>query len=118
MFLSPHPWVRNIGQNAPNWNHRVKSSVYSGVPIPPSCGVYPPMSVVQYGIPLTEKLSPAGICNLNVGQSPLMSPDHVTAELRCCPEYAERVRMNTTLVARVRSLPSCTAVVVMRGYAL
>ena len=42
--------MRNVGQNAPNWNQRVNSSSL-GVP------KYPPMSVVQYGIPEIGHLS-------------------------------------------------------------
>ena len=47
--------MRKVLQKAPNWNQRVKSSSL-GVP------KYPPISVVQYGIPEIAKLSPAGIC--------------------------------------------------------
>jgi hypothetical protein len=39
------PWTRNIGQKAPNWNQRVKSSAYFGSAGSPPKN--PPMSVFQ-----------------------------------------------------------------------
>ena len=37
------------------------------------------MSTVQYGIPESEKLSPAGICWRSAVQVEVMSPDQVAA---------------------------------------
>ena len=40
----------------------------------------PPMSVVQYGIPDSEKFSPAGICRAKLSQFDSTSPDHAEIE--------------------------------------
>ena len=70
----------------PNWNQRVLSSRHSSA----SSGrgsfrekrpgtEKPPMSIVQYGIPESEKPSPAGICWRSAVQVEVMSPDQVAA---------------------------------------
>ena len=40
--------------------------------------MYPPVSVVQYGVPEIEKPRPAAICLRSVWKVDVMSPDHVT----------------------------------------
>ena len=80
------PCTRRSGTKVPNWNQRVFSSRHSSA----SSGVgflaakrggteKPPMSIVQYGMPETEKPRPAGICLRSAVQVDVMSPDQTAA---------------------------------------
>src|SRR6218665_1558558 len=55
------------------------------------------MSVFQYGIPQSDKLSPAEICLRKTGHLVSTSPLQTMVLLRCCPAKAERVSIGTRL---------------------
>src|SRR5882724_8358739 len=77
----------------------------------------PPLSRVQYGMPDTEKPSPAGICFLSAVQVDVMSPDHDAAANRCWPAKPLRVRMKTRWFAATARCPSYTAWLLTSEYA-
>src|ERR1035441_10107071 len=69
--VQTRPWLRNSVQKAPNWNQRTYNS-----PLNCAVGTKPPMSVPQYGMPVSPALMPMGTWLRSVSQSELTSPDH------------------------------------------
>ena len=74
------PCNRMTGQNAHNWNKRIKSSWNSGSWISPP--VKPPMSVVHHGIPEMPMLRPIQTCLRRMSNRLWMSPLHTSAPYR------------------------------------
>ena len=86
------PCSRNSGQNAPHWNQRTTSSLKSAEVVSPL--PKPPMSVVQYGMPvLHNKRSAPGVgagrqqCE---GAEALTAHDHVEAGAELLVEVLPR----------------------------
>src|SRR5438270_3898176 len=64
------PCERKSGQKALNWNQRTYSSAVSSL-----VEKKPPVSVPQYGMPLSPVLSASAICARSVDHCELVSPD-------------------------------------------
>ena len=97
------PCERNSGLNAANWNQRTYSS-----PVNSCVGTKPPMSVPQYGIPLSPTLTAIGTWFFSVSHSELTSPDHRNDRVPLHARRAVAMQRERTLVRPVhlRAPPS------------